>query len=642
MSSESPSSSSLSSHFINLFHSTPTFVKISVGVFSTLYVLKEILTLPRGRSMMNWSGTVVGHRGARFSKEDETRRSQYPENTIESFIYAIENDADGIEFDIRLIKSGEFVVFHDGFINPLVRFTAPRHTNDEDGGNSVGYRSFQSNLNLADLMNHNGELDEEGHSNKNSRKNVSSGSINNNNDSNKRRRGSSSTPSHQSQHQQPRTPASAISRNNTQKSVTFVEEAEKMISETSSTILSYLPQSPIKMKNPFAAAFSGGATAGSPTSESTTTPRNNNNNNNMDDELDPESRLTMQKLRELHRISVELTQPTPKIANDETIAVFPNSPPNELRLGSSTQQQQNGEDCFCESQNNTNNNCIDDDTTTDSKSTRTSNNNNNINNNTFLTASSNNTSFNPNISPSPLVPGKSPTLLAQEMISLNQQKAIISFDELSLHEIKQLRYIGSDRSITMPTFEEVIHLCQARKIQHVFVEIKTYSINPFRLYDLAITYVEFYRKHKDFMDSNTVTIAFNPLVLYWIRLIEPDVAVCLLHEAEMFWENGTMRLDSEAHTNLKFIPEAVLNLMDSVLWYFNREIFLDMVGSSMYGPSWDFIEEKFMNRLYDKGVCVYLWGLKDPKDIDEKLKRAGVCISCDGDYGAFKENFSVH
>ncbi len=47
---------------------------------------------------------IIGHRGASGS---------YPENTIPSFIAAIDAGADGIELDVHLTKDGEIVVMHD-------------------------------------------------------------------------------------------------------------------------------------------------------------------------------------------------------------------------------------------------------------------------------------------------------------------------------------------------------------------------------------------------------------------------------------------------------------------------------------------------------------------------------------------------
>jgi glycerophosphoryl diester phosphodiesterase len=55
---------------------------------------------------------VVGHRGVRPVPGDG-RGELPPENTLAAFARAVAEGADAIEFDVRLCKSGEAVVFHD-------------------------------------------------------------------------------------------------------------------------------------------------------------------------------------------------------------------------------------------------------------------------------------------------------------------------------------------------------------------------------------------------------------------------------------------------------------------------------------------------------------------------------------------------
>jgi len=55
---------------------------------------------------------IIAHRGA---------SELAPENTIAAFQKAINDGADGIEFDVRLAKNGEVVVFHDSTLNRVGR-----------------------------------------------------------------------------------------------------------------------------------------------------------------------------------------------------------------------------------------------------------------------------------------------------------------------------------------------------------------------------------------------------------------------------------------------------------------------------------------------------------------------------------------
>ncbi len=56
---------------------------------------------------------VIGHRGACAYKL---------ENTIDSFLYALELGADGIEFDVQKCKTGEIVVIHDETVDRTTNF----------------------------------------------------------------------------------------------------------------------------------------------------------------------------------------------------------------------------------------------------------------------------------------------------------------------------------------------------------------------------------------------------------------------------------------------------------------------------------------------------------------------------------------
>lgn len=56
------------------------------------------------------SPLIIGHRGA---------SALAPENTFASFRKAIEDGADGLEFDIRLAKDGVPIVFHDATLRRI-------------------------------------------------------------------------------------------------------------------------------------------------------------------------------------------------------------------------------------------------------------------------------------------------------------------------------------------------------------------------------------------------------------------------------------------------------------------------------------------------------------------------------------------
>jgi glycerophosphoryl diester phosphodiesterase len=68
------------------------------------FVIILIIIYIKGGILMDIK--ILGHRGY---------KAKFPENTILSFVKALENGADGIEFDARLTKDGVVIIHHDDF-----------------------------------------------------------------------------------------------------------------------------------------------------------------------------------------------------------------------------------------------------------------------------------------------------------------------------------------------------------------------------------------------------------------------------------------------------------------------------------------------------------------------------------------------
>lgn len=79
---------------------------------------------------------ILGHRGA---------SADYPENTLEALVGAVEQGADGVELDVIQCGSGELVVCHDEWLERLcglhwdVRRTAYRKLKQLDVGSRLGF-----------------------------------------------------------------------------------------------------------------------------------------------------------------------------------------------------------------------------------------------------------------------------------------------------------------------------------------------------------------------------------------------------------------------------------------------------------------------------------------------------------------------
>ena len=58
----------------------------------------------------NKNPLFIGHRGSPW---------KFTENTLESFLYAIESGADGVEMDVQITHDNQIIVFHDDFITDM-------------------------------------------------------------------------------------------------------------------------------------------------------------------------------------------------------------------------------------------------------------------------------------------------------------------------------------------------------------------------------------------------------------------------------------------------------------------------------------------------------------------------------------------
>ena len=87
---------------------------VTAGATACAALALSRLRLARGPERASWSGIVFGHRGCRFVPGRV-------ENTLGALEYAAASSAvGGIEIDVRQCKSGELVVFHDGFCSPML------------------------------------------------------------------------------------------------------------------------------------------------------------------------------------------------------------------------------------------------------------------------------------------------------------------------------------------------------------------------------------------------------------------------------------------------------------------------------------------------------------------------------------------
>lgn len=80
-------------------------IKIRIPLLIFLLIINLI------RFFINKKFEIHGHRGA---------RGNLPENTLNAFSYAIENNIDVLELDTQMTKDGEIIIYHDKYINNII------------------------------------------------------------------------------------------------------------------------------------------------------------------------------------------------------------------------------------------------------------------------------------------------------------------------------------------------------------------------------------------------------------------------------------------------------------------------------------------------------------------------------------------
>jgi glycerophosphoryl diester phosphodiesterase len=249
----------------------------------------------------------------------------------------------------------------------------------------------------------------------------------------------------------------------------------------------------------------------------------------------------------------------------------------------------------------------------------------------------------------------------------------VSFEDLTLEEIRTLRYArrvdgktvmvpaaanggdgaaaggGEDQvpatvdGVKVPTLEEAIQFCEAHGLE-MLIELKSYSLRPARLREMADAYATLYARHRAYLDTATTTISFHPFLLYMVRCRIPSAAVCMLEADDMICDlvkPAPARPYELVPTVLLYTPGIVLRALDAARLAFERGVMFHFVRPSMQGPSWEMITPAYLDYYFDRRVTVYVWGPRKTSQVSgaEHWRRSGLCISCDDDYDTYAAAF---
>ena len=170
--------------------------------------------------------------------------------------------------------------------------------------------------------------------------------------------------------------------------------------------------------------------------------------------------------------------------------------------------------------------------------------------------------------------------------------------DMTLKELQQLRYKDhSNTSETVPLLRDVLLLAKKNNTK-VFVELKSLYISDAKPLAAAVA--------KLFNELNAhefaCIIAFNPLVVYWVRALAPRIETCILFSDDFYTYSVRNRLEKVSTVvDMLHVP------MDWLLRLACIYVVPYITGCTMIGPDAKIVSQKEVKSYMERGLSVYVW-----------------------------------
>lgn len=117
---------------------------VVITLFLVLFTSFWWFKLSPGRSLDDFKGTLVGHRGL-------MRHTLVPENTIPAFKLAVKNGVTVIELDVRLTADHVAVVFHDTTVNRVMEAEGRVRDMTFEELSKLNYKGYDTSIRVPSL-----------------------------------------------------------------------------------------------------------------------------------------------------------------------------------------------------------------------------------------------------------------------------------------------------------------------------------------------------------------------------------------------------------------------------------------------------------------------------------------------------------
>lgn len=199
-----------------------------------------------------------------------------------------------------------------------------------------------------------------------------------------------------------------------------------------------------------------------------------------------------------------------------------------------------------------------------------------------------------------------------------------SIAELTLAEVKHLRFKNWNSTETIPTLEEFMQWMEAVRTQQqqsgiaqenclkTFIEIKALAYLDGKIVAKAVT--------ENILQHNAVSwaciISFSPIAVYFSRVYAPTIEVCFLYCYDLYID--TLTSPAETPEPWMFI---FAHLLDWCIWNFATTLIPSFTGCTMVGPDQNTMSNTLLQSIHDKGLDVYLWVINTPSLFDFFIHR---------------------
>lgn len=199
--------------------------------------------------------------------------------------------------------------------------------------------------------------------------------------------------------------------------------------------------------------------------------------------------------------------------------------------------------------------------------------------------------------------------------TLNGKKFI---SDMTLTEIKTLRYKNWNDTDAIPTLEEVLVWAKSADVK-VFVELKSLTLKE--SHDLAQKVAQLFTKLKAY--EYCCVIAFHPVAVYYTRLYQPLIEVCILYCRDFFrW--GVVNKAERSHWWGPFA-----GIMDRILLRITPTLVPLVTGCQLVGPDLTLLDKADIEYYHNKlNVGIYGWVANTIPDHDFFISR-GCSVGTD-------------